>query len=411
MSLDDSQVQLLAATYGTPLYVYSVQSILAQITAIRTAPSAFGTTVRYAVKALSTRAVLQVMDRAGLEFDCSSEYEVYRVASAGIQGSKITLVSQQFPANPLELVQLGAQILPTSLHQLKRYGEVAALPRSIGLRLNPGLGSGSTQKTNVGGPSASFGIWHGDISAAIALCSQFGLTVTKVHTHIGSGTDPSVWMRAAELSLGLLAQFPMVTVLSLGGGFKVARVEGEAQCDIQAVGEFVSAQMREFHVRTGREIRLEVEPGTFLVANAGWLLTQVADIVTTPAFTFLKLDSGMTEILRPTLYGSQHPITILPRRTETQDYVVVGHCCESGDLLTPAPADSSLISPRLLTHAEIGDICVIGGAGAYCSSMSAKNYNSYPEAAEVLLRPEPLLIRSRQSLSQITQNELPLDPS
>lgn len=409
MSLGDSQAQLLASTYGTPLYVYSVQSILAQITAIRAAPSAFGTTVRYAVKALSTRAVLQVMDRAGLEFDCSSEYEVYRVTSAGVLGSKVTLVSQQFPANPLEITQLGAQILPTSLYQLQRYGEVTSLPRSIGIRLNPGLGSGSTQKTNVGGPSASFGIWHGEIPEVLALCTQFGLTVTKVHTHIGSGTDPTVWMRAAELSLALLAQFPKVTVLSLGGGFKVARVEGEAQCDIRAVGEFVTAQIREFYERTGREIKLEVEPGTFLMANAGWLLTQVADIVATPSFTFLKLDSGMTEILRPTLYGSQHPITILPRRKETQSYVVVGHCCESGDLLTPDPADSSLISPRVLTHAEIGDLCVIGGAGAYCSSMSAKNYNSYPEAAEVLLRPEPLLIRTRQNLSQITQNELSLD--
>lgn len=411
MSLEDSQAQSLASTYGTPLYVYSSQVILDQIAALRAVPSEFGLTIRYAVKALSTRAILQVMNTAGLCFDCSSEYEVHRVANAGVEGAKITLVSQQFPGNPGEIARLGAQILPTSLYQLRRYGETADLPRTIGIRINPGLGSGSTMKTNVGGPSASFGIWHEDIPAALSICIEFGLTITKVHTHIGSGTDPAVWMRAAHLSLGLLDQFPHVSVLSLGGGFKVARVTGEAECDVKAVGEFVSAEIRQFYERTGRRIQLEVEPGTFLVANSGWLIAKVIDIVSTPLYTFIKLDSGMTEIMRPTMYGSQHPITILPKRSTTQLYVVVGHCCESGDLLTLDNADTSLISPRMLTQAEINDFCVIGGAGAYCSSMSAKNYNSYPEAAEVLLTPQPILIRKRQDLSQITQNELPLFPS
>lgn len=408
MSVEELQAQELVTAYGSPLYVYSAHVILSQATKAKTAPCAFGLTVRYAVKALSTKAILQVMEQAGLEFDCSSEYEVYRVVNAGIPGSKVSLVSQQFPVRPLEVAGLGAQILPTSLHQLRLYGSISSLPRSIGIRINSGLGSGSSLKTNVGGPSSSFGIWHEDIPSVLQLCTEFNLTVTKLHTHIGSGTDPTVWMRAAELSLALLEHFPEVRTLSLGGGFKVARIDGEVDCDMHAVGEFISEKFRRFYEQTGRKLHLEIEPGTFLVGNAGWLLTTVIDIVSTPSFTFLKVDSGMTEILRPTLYGAQHSITIVPKRNEEKKYVVVGHCCETGDLLTPASDDSFSLSPRLLTQAEIGDVCIIGGAGAYCSSMSTKNYNSYPEAAEVLLTPSPHLIRTRQTLSQITQNEFPL---
>jgi len=132
-------------------------------------------------------------------------------------------------------------------------------------------------------------------------------------------------------------------------------------------------------------------------------------------FTFLKLDCGMTEILRPSLYGAQHPISVVPaidRKEEGRcqvsclatgdssirgpdsvvNYVVVGHCCESGDLLSCAQDSSDAIAPRPCLKAGIGDLCIIDGTGAYCSSMSAKNYNSFPEAAEVLLTEGYVLI-------------------
>ena len=95
---------------------------------------------------------------------------------------------------------------------------------------------------------------------------------------------------------------------------------------------------------------------------------------------------------------------------ETREYVVVGHCCESGDLLTTAQGDPELLAPRELADASIGDLCVIEGAGAYCSSMPAKNYNSFPEASEALLRESGRIaaIRKRQTLDQILENEVPL---
>jgi diaminopimelate decarboxylase len=118
----------------------------------------------------------------------------------------------------------------------------------------------------------------------------------------------------------------------------------------------------------------------------------------------------MTEILRPSLYAAQHPLVVIPaeKTGKTVPYVVVGHCCESGDLVTPSASDHEELGPRELSKAEIGDLCVIEGVGAYCSAMSAKNYNSFPEAAEVLLQEngELVLIRRRQTLEQILQNEV-----
>ena len=408
MAISEETAVKLAEQFGTPLYVYSSSKIQAQVATMQSIPSPFGLTVRYAVKALSTRAILQLISQFGLSFVCSSDSEVFRVAAAGIPGSRISLVSQQFPEDAVRVVELGAAILPTSLYQLRRYGSDPRLPRTIGIRVNPGLGSGSSHKTNVGGPSSSFGIWHENIPEVLSICAEFNLTVEKIHTHIGSGSDPLIWMRVAELTLGIAEHFPEAHTVSLGGGFKVARVQGETECDVVAAGAFAAAKFQDFFERTGRKLHMEVEPGTFLVANAGCLLATVIDKCATPSFRFLKINSGMTEIMRPTLYNSQHPISIIPRRDQPESYVVVGHCCESGDLLTPSPHDLTELLPRALSRAEIGDLCLIGGVGAYCSSMSAKNYNSYPEAAEVLLTPFPVLIRQRQTLAQLTENELSL---
>ena len=149
-----------------------------------------------------------------------------------------------------------------------------------------------------------------------------------------------------------------------------------------------------------------------MVANAGAIVSTVTDVVDTgtEGFSFIKVDTGMTEILRPSLYGAQHPIAVVPRvdgDSRTDEYLVVGHCCESGDVLTPEPENPEGLLPRRLTVPNIGDALVIGGSGAYCSAMAAKHYNSFPEAPEILLDHDGAfhLIRERQKLEQVLQNE------
>jgi len=282
---------------------------------------------------------------------------------------------------------------------------------SVSVRLNPGIGSGHNNKTDTGGPTSSFGIWHEDIPHAKAIAAAHSLTIHQIHTHIGSGNDPKKWHEAARLTVGLIEHFPDVTSINLGGGFKIARMASETPTDLKSVSKLISQIITEFHRSTGRKLRLEIEPGTFMVANAGALVTRVMDETSTgiDGYSFLKLDTGLTEIMRPSLYGAQHPIIVVnDRPIQPKPYVVVGHTCESGDLITPEPGQPETPATRLLQAAGINDPVVIEGTGAYCSSLSAKGYNSFPEPAEVMLmrNSEITLVRRGRSLEDQICSEL-----
>ncbi|CAM9443389.1 unnamed protein product [Ectocarpus fasciculatus] len=413
--LTPETVRATKAAVGTPAYVYDAASLKANAEACLAFPNAYGLTVRYAMKSLPNKAVLQLFQGLGLHFDCSSGFEVERAISAGVPPQSLCLSSQELPPDAGELLKMGVLINACSLSQLRRIAEEAP-GSSVGVRFNPGLGSGGTKSTNVGGPSSSFGIWYEWADEVKEICAGGDLTVSRIHTHIGSGSDPAVWQKVSGMSLDLVRQFPTVTTLNLGGGYKVGRMSGEQSTDLQAIGAPVMGDFEAFAEETGRELKLEIEPGTFLVANAGSLVCTAQDLVSTGSggYEFMKLDAGMTELLRPSLYGALHPIVVVPTKGEgggdTAEYVVVGHCCESGDLLTPVSGAASEIERRTLAKAEIGDLVVVEGCGAYVAGMSAKNYNSFPEVPEVLLDSagELHVVRRRQTLEQIFENEMAL---
>lgn len=409
--LTSDQARSICEQWGTPVYIYDLKKLRSQAEAALRFPNAFGLTVRYAMKASPNAAILQILDAIGLHFDASSGYEVERAIRAGIDPRKISLSTQEMPGNFRALFEQGIHFNACSLNQLERFGE--QFPgQEVGIRFNPGLGSGATSKTNVGGPASSFGIWHESAERVEALLKRYHLKGVRIHTHIGSGSNPRVWQKVAQLSLSLVQRFPEVVTLNLGGGFKIDRMNDAHSTNLQLVGTPIRTAFKTLAEATGRKVHLEIEPGTYLMANSCALLASIQDKVSTGpnGFEFLKLDTGMTEILRPCLYGAQHPLLVFPSEdtTAVASYVVVGHCCESGDLLTPDPNEHSTLKPRKLTKAKIGDLCLIGGTGAYCSSMSVKNYNSFPEAAEIILDEEgnPHLIRKRQTLDQIIQNEI-----
>jgi diaminopimelate decarboxylase len=407
--LSDEQVRAVQARFGTPVFVYDQRALEARARLVLDFPNAFGLTARYAMKACPTAAVIRVLTSAGLHIDASSGYEASRAIAAGVAPDRIQLTAQELPKDLRALVTEGVRFNACSLAQIRAFGQ--AVPGgTLSIRVNPGLGSGHNNRTNVGGPAASFGIWHEYLPQALALGREHGLRIERMHTHIGSGSDPETWKRVALMSLDICARIPDARVLSLGGGFKVAPDE---ETDLQRIGAPIADAFRAFAERHDRKLRLEVEPGTYLVANACALIATAIDVVDTGAegYRFIKVDAGMTEIVRPSMYGAQHPIAVVPADGETRgetEYLVVGHCCESGDVLTPARGNPEGLLPRRLPETRIGDAVVIGRAGAYCSGMSTKHYNSFPEAAEVMVAKDGSmeLIRRRQPPEQVTQNEI-----
>ena len=412
--LSPKEIDDIRIEFGTPVFVYDEAILRENARTLKAFPNAFGLKPRYAMKAAPTAAIIRIFNQEGLGIDASSGHELERAIRVGFGTESISLSTQEMPENFRIWVDEGVSINLCSLNQIKLFAKTCP-GRTVGLRFNPGLGSGGTNRTNVGGPASSFGIWKEDLEEARKLCEEGNLEVTRIHTHIGSGSDPEVWKKVAGMSLDIVRQFPDVQSLNLGGGFKVGRMSEETSTNLGEVGGPVKTAFEEFAAETGRELLLELEPGTFLVANACSLVAKVQDVTSTgdEGYRFLKLDAGMTEILRPSLYGAQHPIILLPEDLEASpraevEQVIVGHCCESGDLLTPAEGDPEALATRLLPEGQVGDSCIIEGVGAYCSAMSAKNYNSFPEAPEVLRREDGsfALIRKRQLLDQILDNEL-----
>ena len=417
--------------YGTPCYVYDEAAVQQRCQEVLAMPNAFGLHARFAMKANSSQALLQLIASAGMGIDASSLNEARRAVLAGIAPDRIMLTTQEVPEaadrKDLEALMLrGLRYNICSLRQLQLVGPFAAA-QGIGLsfRIHPGVGSGESASRNTGDDYSCFGIHLTNVAEALRLAASIGVRFTALHSHIGSGGDPEKWRENIDRELGFVEQwFPDAVTVSFGGGFKVARMPNEKSADIVALGEHAKARITAFAEKTGRKLAMEVEPGTYIMANAGYLVTSVIDLKGTgpSGFEFIVLDGGMEVNTRPLLYGSRHPFYVIARdgkllssefaldqaAGQLDQRIVVGRCCESGDSQTLDAGGH--ISTRVMAHPSTGDFVVIGGAGAYCASMSPFNYNSHVQSPEVLVRADGSLqqIRRRQTLAQIVQNELPL---
>jgi diaminopimelate decarboxylase len=407
--LTPEQAAEVRERFGTPCYVYDQTLLEAAARRALAFPAPYGFTLRYAMKANPSLGVLTVFRELGLHIDASSDFEVERAMRAGFAPHQVQLTSQMPSRRLAEFVRQGVLYNACSLHQLEQFGKEVP-GGAVSVRMNPGLGSGSTKRTNTGGPASSFGIWHTYLHDVKEIAARHGVRITRLHTHIGSGSDPEVWKRVTRMTLDIARELPEVTVVNLGGGFKVGRMPDEPSTDLQDIGQHVRRELEAFREREGRALHLEVEPGTFLVARAGAIVATCVDVVDTgrDGYLFAKLDTGMPEVTRPSLYGAQHPIDVLATGRHETDVVFVGPCCESGDILTPAPGDPEALAPRRAPCPKIGDLVVVGGAGAYCAGMATINYNSYPQAPEVMLEKDGTLrsLRRRQRLEQIWANEV-----
>ena len=373
----------------TPRYEYSKAKIRERITYLMGLSTPFGLTVRYALKANPHPEILRMMHESGVHFDASSSYEAAELLALGIPGDHISLSSQQSPHNLPELLEQGVLFVATSLKQLDLFLAIdtAIRPSSVAVRINPPVGHGHNNRTTTGGANASFGIWHEYADSVLSRTEDTGVKIDRMHIHIGSGADPKVWGDVMDNALRITKQFTDVTSLDIGGGYKVRRYGEEEETDMEAVFQIFSEKLTAFSRETGRKLMIEIEPGTYAIAHAGTLVATIDDIVDTgtDGNIFIRLNTGMNDFLRSALYGARHEIEVVNTATTTTTYVVVGHNCESGDIFTPEEADPERMEARELRTAAIGDEVRIHDVGAYCASMRATGYNSFPDAIEILV--------------------------
>lgn len=384
----DAQLfRTLAAERGTPLFVYSRAMLEERAKKLLSFHMPCEFTPRYAMKANNHPEVIRLFHELGLHFDASSSYEAFDLLDAGVPGEKISLSSQQ-PAHRLkELLARGVQYVATSLHQLQLFLETNGRPNTVGLRVNPGLGAGHNNRLTTGGANSSFGLWNAYVPQALALAAAQNVAIDRLHVHIGSGADPNMWGKMMSTALDIVENMPDVVSVDMGGGYKIHRFGDEQEADMAVIAGAFAQQRNDFAAKTGREISLEIEPGNWLVGHAGVLLAEIVDVVDTgkDGHAFLRLNTGMNDIARPGMYGAQHRLEVLNDATESAEYIVVGHNCETGDIFTPAPGDPEGLASRTLKRANIGDVMAIYDVGAYCRSMSHKGYNSFPNAAEIII--------------------------
>jgi diaminopimelate decarboxylase len=427
--IDAATIARVADEYGTPIYVYDENLVRKRCKECLAMPHAYGFTVRYAMKANSNRTLLKIISGEGLQIDASSLMEAQRAVCAGIPHGDIMLTTQEIPSHAdreeLERMMLqGMKYNVCSLRQLELIAGFAAENGiDLGMRVHPGVGAGESSTRNTGDDYACFGVHLDDIEKALRYAGERGVKFKLVHEHIGSGGDPEAWRENIDLELSIVERyFPDAEAVSFGGGLKEARMPDEHAADVETLGLHAKEMIEAFYQRTGRKLKMEIEPGTYIVANSGYDVTRVIDKKRTSRSNFVILDGGMEVNARPLLYGSRHPISIVAadgsevKWTDVADAdnkdppsysaVVAGICCESGDCQT-IDAEGRTV-PRTMAEPEIGDIAVIGGTGAYCSSMAPFNYNSHAQAPEVLYTTSGELkqIRNRQTLTHMLANEV-----
>lgn len=399
----------LASRYGTPLYVYDLDTIHQRIDDL----SMFDT-IRYAQKACSNLAILDRMRRRGVVVDAVSAGEIYRAIKAGYQTDaskhEIIYTADIFDSAAFDMVvEHGIAVNCGSPDMISQLG--ARRPGAeITLRINPGFGHGHSQKTNTGGEQSKHGIWHEQINDCLLRADQHGVAVTGLHMHIGSGTDLAHLgqvcesMKAAALEVGRT-----IRTISAGGGLPVPYKDDETYVDLAKYFALWDATRNELGETFGHRVSLEIEPGRFLSAESGSMIAEVRAIKKMGNNLFALVDAGFNDLARPVMYGAYHPISVAARDgsdasdREPIDVVVGGPLCESGDIFTQR--EGGFVESRSMPAPKVGDYLVIENAGAYGFVM-ASNYNSKLRAAEVLIEDgTDKLIRRRETLDELVAFE------
>ncbi|MEE9658626.1 diaminopimelate decarboxylase [Enterobacter cloacae complex sp. CARB60] len=400
----------LPAEFGCPVWVYDAQIVREKIAALHQFD-----VVRFAQKACSNIHILRLMREQGVKVDSVSLGEIERALAAGFDpkadGDAIVFTADVIDDATLARVhELQIPVNAGSVDMLEQLGQVSPGHR-VWLRVNPGFGHGHSQKTNTGGENSKHGIWYADMPAALEVLQRYSLKLVGIHMHIGSGVDYGHLEQVCGAMVRQVVDFGQdLEAISAGGGLSIPYREGEEAIDTDHYYGLWSAARDQIAAHLGHAVKLEIEPGRFLVAEAGVLVSQVRSVKEMGSRHFVLIDAGFNDLMRPSMYGSYHHITALAAdgRDLTQaprvETVVAGPLCESGDVFTQQ--EGGKVETRALPEVKPGDYLVLHDTGAYGASMSS-NYNSRPLLPEVLFdNGKARLIRRRQTIQELLALEL-----
>jgi diaminopimelate decarboxylase/aspartate kinase len=364
---------LKICTQHTCAYVYDRATVLRQAQALQKLPGV--QKVLFAMKANPNRELLKALNEQGIDFDCVAPGEILRLLELfpKIDRSRILFTLNFAPRS--EYVwgfEQGVRVTLDNLHPLRHYPEVFK-GRDVFVRIDTGTGRGHHDKVKTAGVHSKFGVPMFEMDELERLAKQAGVRIVGLHAHTGSGVfNVDNWREVGDILSQLTARFPSVTTVDLGGGLGVPEKMTDPELDLNALS-VVLAQLQKQHPK----LALWLEPGRYLVAQAGVLLAQVTQVKGKGDVKYVGVATGMNSLIRPALYGAHHDIVNLSRIDEpaTEIVNIVGPICESGDQLG---------NDRLLPVSQEGDVLLIANAGAYGFAMSS-HYNLRNPAEEIVI--------------------------
>lgn len=389
----------VCAEFGTPLYVYDAEKMVAQYQKLVKAFEGVNVRIKYATKALTNQTVLKVLRKAGAGADAVSVQEIKLALMAGFTPDDIMFTPNCSDFEEIrEAVSLKVTVNIDNIPFLEKFGQEFGDSYPICVRINPHIDAGGNKKIMTGHKRSKFGISIDQMAQVYTLTDQYKLNITGVHVHSGSDfKNAEAFVQAAEVVFQVAMMFTGLKFLDFGSGFKVAYKEGDYTTDIDDLGRKMKEAFAGFCKRYGKDLEIWFEPGKYLVSESGYLFTSANVVKETPACTFVGLNSGLNHLIRPMMYDAYHSIFNVSNPNGIQKtYDVVGYICETDTFGTDME----------LSEVNVGDIIGLRNAGAYGFSMSS-NYNSRFRPAEVMiLDGKAVLIRKRETMEDLLRNQI-----
>ena len=399
MKIQGLNIADIADQFGTPLYIYDAEKIVTQVASLKNAFGGVDLRIKYATKALTNISILKLLRKNGVGVDVVSVNEARLAMLAGFSSEEINFTPSCVDFSEIkEAVSLKLSVNIDSLPALEKFGEEYGSSYPCGIRLNPHIMAGGNIKISTGHVNSKFGISIQQLPQIKGIIAKHKIILNGLHIHTGSEiVETDVFMQMSDIFFGIARDFPALKFIDFGGGFKVAYKKDDKTTDLPGIGSRLAERFNAFEKETGKRLQLWIEPGKYLVSEAGYLVAKTTVVKETPALTFAGVDTGLNHLIRPMMYNSYHEIVNIsnpggPLKT----YTVVGNICET----------DTLGSDRELNEVREGDLLALKNAGAYGYSM-ASNYNSRFRPAEVLvIGGVAKLIRERDKLEDILRGQV-----